>query len=283
MVKKEQLEKEKLVESRKVDEPIEEKKMEKVIKEEERQEKEELMRRKEEGMTLKEKRAMRSKERDRLEREESLINWKPKTQLGKLVKEGKIKNIKEIFDKGYKIIEPQIVDTLIPNLKSDLLLIGQSKGKFGGGKRRFWRQTQKKTSEGNVPHFSCMAIVGDGNGHIGIGVGKAKETLPAKGKALRIAKLSIIPIRRGCGSFDCTCNENHSIPFIIEGKRGSSKIKLMPAPKGTGLVVEKECRKILKLAGIKDAYSKTFGQSRTKINLAGACYNSLKDALRIRI
>ena len=282
MVKKEKSEKEKLEESRKIEEPIEEKKMEKVIKEEERQEKEELMRKKEEGMSIKEKRAMRSEERDRLAREESLSSWKPKTQLGKLVKAGKIKNMQEIFDKGYKIVEPQIVDTLIPNLKSELLLLGQSKGKFGGGKRRFWRQTQKKTSEGNVPHFSCMVVVGDGNGHIGIGVGKAKETLPAKEKAMRIAKLSILPIRRGCGSFDCTCSENHSIPFVIEGKRGSSRIKLMPAPKGTGLVVEKECRKILKLAGVKDAYSKTFGQTRTKMNLAGACYNSLKGALRIR-
>ncbi|MFC1685651.1 30S ribosomal protein S5, partial [Nanoarchaeota archaeon] len=275
-------EKEKIEEKRLVDEPIDEEKVKAMEAIEEKEREEELQREKEAGLTFKEKRALRNEEREKLARIEALENWKPKTKLGMLVRAGKIKDIDEIFEKGYKIVEPQVVDKLLPNLKNELLLLGQSKGKFGGGKRRFWKQTQKKTSEGNVPHFSCLAIVGDQNGHIGFGVGKAKETLPAKEKALRIAKLSLTPIKRGCGSFDCTCTEKHSIPFMIQGKRGSALIKLMPAPKGTGLVIEKECKKILKLAGIKDIYSKTFGQSRTKMNLAGACFNSLKNALRMR-
>ena len=282
MVKKERSEREKIEESRRVEEPIDGNKMKEIIKDEEKEKKEELEREKEAGMTIKERRAMKAEERERISREESLAKWRPKTKLGLLVKAGKIKDIDKIFEKGYKIIEPEVVDTLLPNLKSELLLIGQSKGKFGGGKRRFGKQTQKKTAEGNVPHFSCMAVIGDQNGHIGIGLGKARETLPAKAKALRNAKLSITPLRRGCGSFDCSCNESHSLPFVAKGKRGSAIIKLMPAPKGTGLVVEKECRKILKLAGVKDIYSKTFGQSRTKINLAGACFNSLKGTLRIK-
>jgi len=201
-----------------------------------------------------------------------LDNWKPKTLLGKLVKEKKIKDIDEILDK--RILEEQIVESLL-TLESDLLLIGQSKGKFGGGKRRAWKQTQRKTMEGNVPKFSCLTVVGDKNGHVGIGLGKAKETLPAREKSLRKSKLNVMKVTRGCGSFDCVCHENHSIPFIVKGKCGSSVVVLFPAPQGTGLVIGDECKRILKLAGIKDVYSKTFGQTRSTINLANACMDAL--------
>lgn len=173
-------------------------------------------------------------------------------------------------------MEPGIVDTLLPGLESDLINIGQAKGKFGGGKRRPWRQTQKKTNEGNVPTFACMTVVGDKNGRVGIGYGKAKETVPAKKKALYDAKQNIIKVNRGCGSFDCTCSEKHSIPFKVEGKCGSVRIKLIPAPKGTGLVADDECKKLLMLAGIKDIYTRTFGQTRTKFNLIKACFFALK-------
>src|SRR3989344_4829292 len=80
------------------------------------------------------------------EEKEKLAAWQPKTKLGKDVKSGKINKIDDILDKNLKILEEQIVDSLI-KVKSDLLLMGQSKGKFGGGKRRAWRQTQRKTKE----------------------------------------------------------------------------------------------------------------------------------------
>jgi small subunit ribosomal protein S5 len=178
------------------------------------------------------------------EKEREIASWVPKTKLGKEVKEKKIKNIDEILDSGKKILEPQIVDSLI-NVKTDLLSIGQSKGKFGGGKRRAWKQTQRKTKEGNIPKFATLAVVGDENGHIGIGMGKSKETLPARDKAIRKAKLSIIKIKRACASFDCSCDELHSIPFKVEGKSGSVRVILIPAPQGTGLVVAGELKKIL--------------------------------------
>jgi len=203
----------------------------------------------------------------------ALDSWVPKTALGKKVREGKVKNIDEVLDQV--ILEEQIVDLLLPT-ESDLLLIGQSKGKFGGGKRRAWKQTQKKTIDGNVPSFTCGLIVGDKNGHVGVGFGKAKETLPAREKALRKAKLNVIKITRGCASFDCLCSEPHTVPFIVEGKCGSVIVRLMPAPQGTGLVIGDECKKILKLAGIKDVYSKTFGQTRSTMNLAIACIEALK-------
>ncbi len=205
---------------------------------------------------------------------ERLGSWIPKTKIGLLVKQGKIKDIDAVLEKD-KILEAEIVDSLLL-LKSDLLNIGQSKGKFGGGKRRVWKQTQKKTAEGNVPTFACLAVVGDENGHIGLGYGKSKETLPGREKAIRDAKIKIMRINRGCGSFDCSCNEPHSIPLKVEGKCGSSRIILTPAPQGTGLSVGDECKKILRLAGIKDVYGKTFGQTRTTINLAKACMQALE-------
>ncbi len=208
------------------------------------------------------------------ERDAEISSWVPHTKLGKEVKERKIKNIDDILDSGKKILEPQIVDSLV-NVKSDLLSIGQSKGKFGGGKRRAWKQTQRKTMEGNVPTFSTLAVIGDENGHVGIGMGHAKETLPARDKAIRKAKLNIMKVGRACASFDCACDELHSIPFKVEGKSGSVRVTLIPAPQGTGLVVGKELKKVLKLAGIKDVYSKTFGSQRTTFNLVRACVNAL--------
>ncbi|MFA5258585.1 MAG: 30S ribosomal protein S5 [Candidatus Pacearchaeota archaeon] len=202
----------------------------------------------------------------------SLEDWKPKTKLGILVKEKKITNVDEALK--HKILESEIIDLLL-DLNSEVLNIGQAKGKFGGGKRRAWRQTQKKTSEGNVATFSCLCIVGNQNGYVGAGYGRAKETLPARAKALRKAKLELVKIKRGCGSFDCVCGEEHTVPFIVEGKCGSCRVKLMPAPQGTGLVIGDECKKILKLAGIKDVYSVSSGQVRSTINLAMACMDAL--------
>jgi small subunit ribosomal protein S5 len=209
-----------------------------------------------------------------VEREKMIYSWVPKTKLGKEVKEGKIKNIDEILGKR-KILEEGIVDALI-STKSELIYIGQSKGKFGGGKRRAWRQTQRKTKEGNIPTFSTMAVIGDESGHVGVGMGKAKETLPARDKAVRKAKLNVIKVVRTCSSFDCACSEQHTIPFKVEGKAGSVRVILYPAPQGTGLVVGDELKKVLKLAGIKDIYSKTFGQKRTSFNLVEACIDALK-------
>ena len=121
-----------------------------------------------------------------------------------------------------------------------------------------------------------MCVVGDQNGYVGLGYGRAKETLPARSKAVRKAKLNLFKIKRGCGSFDCTCGEPHTVPFIVEGKSGSCKVKLIPAAQGTGLVIGDECKKILKLAGIRDVYSVTNGKIRTTFNLAKACMEALK-------
>jgi small subunit ribosomal protein S5 len=203
--------------------------------------------------------------------------WHPKTGTGLKVKTGEIKDIDKILNKASKIMESEIVDILIPDLEKDLLLIGQSKGKFGGGQRRVFKQTQKKTPEGNKPRFATYAVVGNRNGYIGLGYGKAKETVPAREKAFKNAKLNIMKIKRGCGSWECGCKTPHSIPFAVEGKCSSVRIRLMPAPKGTGLKVERTCAKILEMAGIKDIWSQSYGQTKSKINLIKALISALED------
>lgn len=209
--------------------------------------------------------------------------WKPKTSLGIKVKNGEISGIDYALDKRIKILEPEIVDALLPNLTTDLLMVGQSKGKFGGGQKRVFKQTQKKTREGNKPKFATFAVVGNEDGYVGIGYGKSKETVPAREKAIRQAKMNVIKIRRSCGDWRCGCGDAHTVPFKVSGKAGSVEITLMPAPKGTGLKIEKECQKILKLAGIKDVWSKTKGQTRSKLNLLYACFEALQKLMDFKI
>ncbi|MEK6867425.1 MAG: 30S ribosomal protein S5 [Nanoarchaeota archaeon] len=213
----------------------------------------------------------------------NLDAWIPKTAIGKKVRAGEIKDADEILDAGKRILEYQIIDVLFPVMESDLLMIGQSKGKFGGGKRRAFRQTQKKTKEGNKPKFTTYAVIGNKDGYVGLGYGKAKETVPAREKAFRNAKLNVFKIRRGCGSWECDCKTPHSIPYAVHAKCGSVKVTLIPAPKGTGLCIEKECAKILQLAGIKDVWSKIIGQTNTKINTIKACEDALKNLMTTRL
>jgi len=214
---------------------------------------------------------------------ENLASWKPRTELGKKVKNQEIKNIDEILNNGLKIMEPEIVDMLLPNLKVDFLLIGQSKGKFGGGKRKIFRQVQKKTSEGNKPSFAVYAVIGNEDGYVGVGYGKARETVPAREKAIIEAKKNIMKIRRGCGSWECGCKTLHSIPFKVQGIAGSVIVTLIPAPKGAGLMVIEPVAKILKIAGIKDIWSRSDGQTRTTINVIKACVNALKQLSKTKI
>lgn len=217
------------------------------------------------------------------ETRDELDNWIPVTELGRQVKSGNIKDIDEIINKGLQIRESEIVDTLLPDLEHDLLLIGQAKGKFGGGKRRAFRQTQKKTAEGNKPKFTTMVVCGNHDGIVGMGTGSARETVPAREKAIGNSKRNIIKIKRGCGSWECGCGEPHTIPFEVDGKCGSVRIKLLPAPKGLGLCIHDECKKVFEFAGIKDIWSKTYGQTSSRINLLRACFNALKKLSLVKV
>jgi small subunit ribosomal protein S5 len=208
---------------------------------------------------------------------EEKIAWQPKTKLGKLVLEGKIKSLDEILENGYKIKEPEIVDYLEPNLKIELVLIGKGGTKGGAKKRIPVKRSAKVTASGRRIRYSVMVIVGNENGIVGIGRGKAKDGRSAYLKAIRNAKMNLIKVYRGCGSWECGCNEPHSIPWKTYGKSGSVRVILMPAPKGTGLVVDDESKKLFRLAGIKDVWSKTFGRTKQHMNLIQAMFDALRN------
>ncbi len=215
--------------------------------------------------------------------EREIEAWRPKSETGRKVKSGEITDINQILEKGVKIREAQIVDKLLPGMAVNYITVGQAHGKFGGGKRRIIKQTQKKTAEGNKPVFTAMAVVGDERGHVGVGMGRAKESIPAKEKSLRQAKLNLMRVAMGCGSWKCGCGTKHSLPFEVRGKSGSVEVALKPAPKGTGLAVDDELKKILRAAGYKDIWSKTWGQTRKKINFIHATMNALRKASQMKV
>lgn len=190
--------------------------------------------------------------------------WDAKTILGKKVLSGEVTDIAKIFSEGIKIAEPLIVDALLPNLEKEIILIGGSAGKGGGIRRTPFKRTSRMHKSGRRYRISVMIIVGNKNGYVGIGLasgppGKHQEVIE---KATNKAKLNIIPVRRGCGSWECSCGTNHSIPFTITGKSGSVIINLLPAPKGIGLCVSDEIKKLLRLAGISDVWCKTRGNAQ---------------------
>jgi small subunit ribosomal protein S5 len=208
--------------------------------------------------------------------EAKLSSWKPKTRLGRLVFEKKITSLDEILEKGMKIKEPEIVDFLEPGMKNELIMIGGRPGKGGGIQRTPIRITAKMHKSGRRYTSSAFAIVGNGRGIVGIGKGRAKEGRLAIEKAIEKAKLNLVKIKRGCGSWECGCGSEHSIPFKVYGSSGSVKVKLMPAPRGVGLVMNDEAKKIMRLAGIEDVWMKSFGNTGARINLIQAIHDALR-------
>jgi len=173
-------------------------------------------------------------------------------------------------------LEPEIVDKLLPNLKSELILIGGRTGKGGGIQRIPIRITARMTKSGRRFKMSAFVVVGNEDGYVGIGKGKSVDARKAVDKAVRNAKLNIMKIKRGCGSWECGCGGEHSIPYKVEGKSGSVRVTLLPAPKGVGLVASDEVKKILRLAGIKDVWVRARGDTSTRINLIKAVFNAMK-------
>jgi small subunit ribosomal protein S5 len=205
-------------------------------------------------------------------------NWKPKTELGKKVLSGEVTDISKVFSEGLKISEPPIIDVLLPNLEKEIILIGGSTGKGGGIRRTPFKRTSRMHKSGRRYRISVMIVIGNKNGYAGVGLtsgppGKHQEIIE---KSLNKAKLSVIPIRRGCGSWECLCGTNHSIPFAVTGKSGSVRITLLPAPKGVGLAVSDEVKKLLRLAGISDIWCKTMGNTQMRTNLIRATFDALK-------
>jgi len=193
----------------------------------------------------------------------SEAGWTPRTKIGKLVQEGKITSLEEVFVQGQRVLESEIIDVLLPNLRQEVLGIGL---------------VQKQTDAGERSRFKAVVAVGDPGGYLGVGLGKAKQVRTAISKATVQAKLAVIPIKRGCGSWECGCSLPHSLPFKVSGKSGSVTVEIHPGPRGLGLVGGEIVKTVLRLTGIRDCWTRTFGSTNTLTSIAFAIYEALKDS-----
>ena len=204
----------------------------------------------------------RDNRRDRRrEPSQNLEQWVPKTRLGKMIQEGRVTSIEEVFMGGLQVKEPQIMDSLLPDLQEEVINVNL---------------VQKQTDAGEKSSFKAIVAVGNRDGFIGLGSGKARQVRNAIEKAAADARLKIVPVRRGCGSWECGCGKPHSIPFQIEGKTGGAKIVIIPGPRGLGLVSSEVSKVILSLAGIKDCWTRSYGSTRTVPSSAYAVFDALK-------
>jgi small subunit ribosomal protein S5 len=208
--------------------------------------------------------------------------WIPKTELGRRVIRGEFKTIEDVLKSGELILEPEIVDYLVPDIKNDVIYIGGSPGKGGGIRRTATKRTVRMHKSGRRFKLTSVIVAGNEDSVVGLGKTSSREHKTAIEKAEEQAKLNIIRVRKGCGSWECGCGGEHSIPFRSEARYGSVKVTLLPAPKGVGIVASDSVKKILKLGGIKDIWVKTDGKTATRTNLAYATFEALRNLNRTK-
>jgi len=197
--------------------------------------------------------------RRRYQKEEEV--WIPKTSIGKSVVSGEINSMEEILSKGLRIQEAGIVKKLLPDLKTEVIDVGI---------------IQKMTANGQSTRFKALVAAGNENGWLGIGMGKSKQMRIAIEKANNAAYLYVSPVKLGCGSWECRCDQKHSVPFKVKGKGGSVTIEILPAPRGLGLVAGRKIRNLLRLAGLKDAWTTAKGSTPTMNSTSKAVLNCLR-------
>mmetsp|Transcript_5032 Transcript_5032/g.14965 ORF Transcript_5032/g.14965 Transcript_5032/m.14965 type:complete len:277 (+) Transcript_5032:79-909(+) len=186
--------------------------------------------------------------------------WTPCTKLGRLVQAGKIKSLEQIYLHSIPIKEYQIVDYFVgANLVDEVMKI---------------MPVQKQTSAGNRMRFKAFVVVGDSNGHIGLGVKACKEVAHSIQGSMILAKLNMVPVRRGY--WGAALGAPHTVPTKVHGKCGSVHIRLIPAPKGTGVVAAQTPKKVLVMAGIHDVFTCSRGHTRTLGNFVKATYFALR-------
>lgn len=185
--------------------------------------------------------------------------WVPVTKLGRLVKDGKIKSIEEIFLFSLPIKEYQIVDHLLgAAVKDEVMKV---------------MPVQKQTTAGQRTRFKAYVAVGDNNGHIGLGSKCAKEVATSIRGAIINAKMNMVPIRRGY--WGRKQGQPHTVPCKVTGKCGSCRVRLIPAPRGSGIVASLIPKKLMNMAGVEDVYTSCCGHTRTRGNLAMAVFAAL--------
>jgi len=185
--------------------------------------------------------------------------WTPVTKLGRLVRDGHITSLEDIFLFSIPIKEYQIVEKLCPKLVDEVMKIAP---------------VQKQTTAGQRTRFKCYVAVGDSAGHIGLGCKTGKEVATAIRGAVVNANMNLMPVRRGYWGLNA--GKPHTVPCKVSGKCGSVRVRLIPAPRGSGIVASPIPKKLLTMAGLEDCYTSSSGHTRTKGNLAMAVYACLK-------
>ncbi|MEM4724006.1 MAG: 30S ribosomal protein S5 [Candidatus Hadarchaeum sp.] len=196
----------------------------------------------------------------------NIEQWQPRSSLGRLVKEGKITDISQILRAGKPIKESEIVDALVPNIQEEILEV---------------TLVQRMHKSGRRVKYRVVAVVGNRDGIVGVGHASARDIGSSIKKAVNVAKLNVIEVARGCGSWECGCGRSHSVPFEVSGKSGSVKVFIKPAPRGLGLASAEIPRTILRMAGILDAWTRTEGETRTTLNFSMAVMDALKQTTRV--
>jgi len=185
--------------------------------------------------------------------------WTPVTKLGRLVKEKLIKKLEEIYLFSLPIKEYQIIDWFLgPKIKDEVMKI---------------MPVQKQTRAGQRTRFKAFVIVGDSDGHVGLGVKCSKEVATAIRGAIILGKLSIVPVRRGY--WGNKIGAPHTVPTKVTGKCGSVSVRLVPAPRGTGIVAARTPKKVLQFAGIHDVFTQSTGHTKTLGNFVKATFFAL--------
>jgi len=210
----------------------------------------------------------RGQRRPRQKQEPDTVSWEPKTKLGKLVRKGTINNMSDALKSGLPLREPEIVDVLLPEVDDEVIDVNM---------------VQRMTDSGRRVKFVITVAVGNNDGFIGFGQAKGKEVGSSIRKAIENAKMNMIEIRRGCGSWECGCGKPHTVPFAIQGKSGSVEITLKPAPHGIGLATGNVAKKMLTLAGVSDCWAFTRGKTKTTVNYAKAVFNALEENAEMRV